>query len=175
MHDPSNYLLEQVEFRQVEQKDLPALEWDGELIHFRGLFSEVFQRSMRGDGLMWVADYRNEKIIGQLFISFSANSFLMNSSKRAYIHGFRIRSEYRGQGIGSAMVQWVEADLKRRHCQIVTLNVAQDNPNAIRLYKRLGYVIVGFEPGEWSYIDHNGIRQQVKEPAWKMEKRLPGL
>jgi len=29
---------------------------------------------------------------------------------------------------------------------------------------------MGYEPGEWSYIDHEGFRRYVVEPAWRMEK-----
>ena len=166
-------MLHQIHFRLIRSADLPALEWDGEYVHFRRLYADVYQRSVRGDGLMWVAEYAQAKIVGQLFISFSNRSpNFFNEWKRAYIFGFRIRSEYRRQGIGSAMMDWVEHDLLDRGLQIVTLNVAQENTDALRLYKRIGYRVVGYEAGEWSYVDHNGIRQQVIEPAWRMEKHL---
>lgn len=166
-------LLQQVRFRLIKQVDLPALEWEGEFIHFRRLYADVFHRSERGDGLMWAAEFAESKIIGQLFISLSTGIInSINGSKRAYIYGFRIRPEYRGQGIGSAMMRWVERDLVERGVKSVTLNVAQNNLDALRLYKRIGYQIVGYEAGEWSYVDHNGERQQVKEPAWRMEKQL---
>jgi ribosomal protein S18 acetylase RimI-like enzyme len=55
---------------------------------------------------------------------------------------------------------------------MVTLNVAKDNPRARALYERLGYRVVDQDPGIWSYIDHNGRRQTMIEPAWRMEKTL---
>ena len=162
-----------VRFRYVQASDLPALEWEGEYIHFRRLYAEVYQRVEKGDGVMWVIEMEDGKIIGQLFISFvSTRPELSNGRSRAYIYGFRVRPEYRNQGFGTALMHRVEQDLVRRGFQTVTLNVAQDNPDALRLYKRLGYRVITNEAGEWSYVDHNGDRQYVKEPAWRMEKNL---
>jgi ribosomal protein S18 acetylase RimI-like enzyme len=168
-----NNLLDRIYIRPIKQSDLPGLEWDGEYIHFRRLYAEVYQRVEQGDGAMWVVELEVSKIIGQLFISYSnGRSVLSNGNNRAYIYGFRIRPEYRNQGIGSTLMQVVEADLIQKGFHKITLNVAQDNPDALRLYKRLGYKVVAYEAGEWSYVDHTGVRIYVKEPAWKMEKEL---
>jgi len=52
------------------------------------------------------------------------------------------------------------------------LNVSRDNLDARRLYERLGYRVVAGDPGRWSYLDEHGIRHDVNEPAWRMEKKL---
>ncbi len=67
---------------------------------------------------------------------------------------------------------YVENELRRRRFLRVTLNVAQDNPDARRLYENLEYVTVGVDPGRWSYLDHYGNQHEVNEPAWRMEKFL---
>jgi ribosomal protein S18 acetylase RimI-like enzyme len=54
----------------------------------------------------------------------------------------------------------------------VTLNVAKDNKDAIKLYLSRGYEVVAPEPGIWQYQDHYGVWHQVIEPAWRMEKKL---
>jgi len=71
------------------------------------------------------------------------------------------------------MIKFLENYLITRHYSRLTLNVARDNPDAIRLYKRVGFQIVAEEPGIWSYIDHLGQWHTVEEPSWRMEKRLP--
>ena len=168
---PGNFQAGAVRIRPLVRADLPALEWEGEYIHFRRLYADVYRRVESGDGLMWVADLPGVGIIGQLFVSLSSNRpELSDGLRRAYIYGFRVRPRYRGFGIGTDMMVVVEADLFKRGYYWVTLNVAQDNPGALRLYERLGYQVIGYEPGEWSYIDHMGIRQEVKEPAWRMQK-----
>ena len=68
----------------------------------------------------------------------------------------------------------MEEDLVSRGFQKVCLNVGRENIDARRLYDRNGYQIVGIEAGKWSYLDENGLRKQVHEPAWRMEKLLDG-
>ena len=66
----------------------------------------------------------------------------------------------------------IEEDLRKRGFHQVTLNVGQDNLEAQRFYDRLGYIIVGSDPGRWTYIDDKGKRRDVVEPAWRMIKDL---
>ena len=90
----------------------------------------------------------------------------------AYIYSFRVRPPYRGTGIGTLLLKTAETDVGKRGYQWITLNVGRDNPDARRLYERLGYIVVADEPGRWSYLDHNGHRRHVHEPSWRMEKEL---
>ena len=171
-------LTELVVIRQAEKADLPALEWEGEYSHFRRLFAEAYQRAERGEAVMWVAELPERGIIGQLFVQMNGKEPEMRSlltredNGRAYIYGFRVRPDYRRSGIGSRLLQVAEADLARRGFRKVALNVARDNLDARRLYERSGYRVIAAEPGTWSYLDPDGHRQHVCEPAWRMEKLL---
>jgi ribosomal protein S18 acetylase RimI-like enzyme len=160
-------------FRPVTELDLPGLEWDGEYRHFRQLYADTFQRTRLGITQMWVAVDSTEKIIGQVFVQLnSANPDMADGKSRAYVFGFRVRDDYRSLGIGSLMMGFVENDLRQRGFTIVCLNVAKDNPRAIFLYQRLGYLINGPDPGTWSYQDDAGNTHYMEEPAWRMEKTL---
>ena len=70
------------------------------------------------------------------------------------------------------MMAHIEGDLLRRGFSYVTLNVAKENPDARRLYERLGYKVTGSKPGVWSYRDDEGNMQHMVEPAWRMMKRI---
>lgn len=165
--------LNTVIFRNVRKEDLPALEWGGEFRHFRRVYADAFERAQLGYCLLWVADLPEKGIIAQVFIQLICNrKELADGVKRAYLYSFRVHPNFRSQGLGSRMVHHVEQDLIRRGFQFLTLNVAKDNLDALRLYLRLGFHIVAEEPGVWSYVDDKGIRQLVEEPAWRMEKRL---
>jgi ribosomal protein S18 acetylase RimI-like enzyme len=165
--------LAKVIIRAVQRADLPALEWDGEYLHFRRLYQDIYQSALAGKALMWVAEYPSVGIIGQLFVQLlSLRDELADGTNRAYIYGFRIKPAYRHEGIGKQMMRVVEGDLYQRGFQWVTLNVAKDNPDARRLYEILGYRVIAVDPGQWSYLDHLGNRQHVLEPAWRMEKVL---
>jgi ribosomal protein S18 acetylase RimI-like enzyme len=112
-------------------------------------------------------------MVGQVFILlYSRNSEVADGMHRAYLFSFRIKPAYRNQGLGSYMLAFVEEQLLRRGYSIVRLNVAQDNPKARALYERRGYEVIGYSPGVWQYQDDEGAWQTMREPAWKMLKRL---
>lgn len=160
--------------RQVEEKDLPGLEWDGEYKHFRRVYADAYKRSQRGLSVLWVAEQQETgKIIGQVFVQLTCDRpELANGVDRAYLYSFRVRSFFRGKGIGSKILEVVEEDLRQRGIRYVTLNVARDNQRAQQLYLRNGYEVVAPEPGQWSYPDEKGQWHFVEEPAWRMQKKL---
>ena len=170
------YLLtENLVIRNAYSEDLPALEWNGELERFRFLYQDVYRSSLRGEAVMWIAEHKLEGVIGQLFVQLlSLRKELADGWKRAYIYGFRVQPGFRGRGVGSQMLQVAETDLARRGFALVSLNVSRENESARKLYERNGYTVVAAEPGNWSYVDHEGKRQQVYEPAWRMEKIIGG-
>jgi len=168
--------LPQVVFRQAGEPDLEALEWRGELIHFRRLFWQVYQNTCEGRACIWVAELPSVGIVGQVFVQFnSRRKDLADGLARAYLYGFRVQAAYRSGGVGSQLLIQVEQDLQSRGYRWVTLNVARKNLAAQRFYRRHGYQIIAPEAGRWSYTDHLGARCEVNEPAWRMQKTLPAL
>lgn len=165
--------VQEVQIREAEFADLPAMEWEGEFKHFRNLYAEAYRRTKRKLSVIWLALLPQKGLIGQVFIQLNSERPEMADGKdRAYLYGFRIRPSYRGQGLGTRMMTHVEDDLRWRGFTRLTLNVAVDNLQAQNLYARLGYEVVAPEPGIWSYIDHLGRRRWVEEPAFRMEKHL---
>ena len=64
---------------------------------------------------------------------------------KAAVRSFFVRPEFRGQGIGSAlMAALIEA--APGHVEQLTLAVMAENRTAIALYERFGFVIYGVEP-----------------------------
>ncbi len=166
----------QASIRTATREDLPALEWNGELKHFRRLFADAYERVERDEAVIWIAEMEGVGVIGQLFLSLrSGRPELSDGRTRGYIYGVRVRSEYRNQGIGTRLMVAAENELAERGFSMATLNVGRDNPKAQRLYERLGYRVVAAESGRWSYEDDQGVRQEVHEPAWRMEKAFKFL
>ena len=165
--------LEKIKIRKLTREDLPALEWEGEFVHFRNVYKGVYHRTVIGTAAAWVAESPDANIVGQVFVQLDSDrSELANGWNRAYLYSFRIKPAYRNIGLGSKMVDVLQDFLVKRHFSRLTLNVARDNPDAIRLYKRLGFEIVAEEAGVWSYADHLGKWHTVTEPSWRMEKSL---
>lgn len=172
---PETPWLDSVQIRTLREADLPGLEWEGEYTHFRRLYQEAYRRQVRGLSILWVADLPGSGILGQVFIQLNCDRpELCNGYDRAYLYSFRVRPAFRGQGLGTRIMETIEADLVERGYRYLTLNVARENHRAQELYLRRGFRIIAPEPGRWSYMDEKGIQHQVVEPAWRMEKRLPG-
>ncbi len=62
-----------------------------------------------------------------------------------YIHIIAVKSEYRGQGIGKILLQYVE-DVYYSNNSKLFLLVADFNPEAKRLYESIGYTAIGVIP-----------------------------
>ena len=163
----------QVRIRPLVEEDLPALEWDGAFTHFRRLYAQHYRNMIKGNTLVWVSETEERELVGQLFLLlYSQQKEVADGFRRAYIFSFRIKPAYRNQGLGSFMLALAENDLMLRGFTQVRLNVARQNRAARQLYERLGYRVIGSDPGVWHYQDPQGEWQSVREPAWKMLKEL---
>jgi len=59
--------------------------------------------------------------------------------RRGWLHHLAVHRDWRNRGIGTALLAEVEQRLKAKGCLKVNLMVRRDNPEALRLYARLGY------------------------------------
>ncbi len=164
---------QEILIRPIRKTDLPALEWEGEYTHFRRLYAEHYRSSLSGTTLIWVAETAAGIVIGQVFVLlYATNADVADGINRAYLFSFRIKPEWRSQGLGSFMLRFVEEQLLQRGYSSLRLNVARTNPLARNLYEKHGYRMVGPDPGTWRYQDHEGHWHAVREPAWRMLKKL---
>ena len=76
---------------------------------------------------------------------------------------------------GTYLIDFIEQDCSQRGFSYLTLNVAKVNLDALRLYERLGYRVIGSRPGRWSFRDDLGQIQHVNEPSWRLIKRITSL
>ena len=159
--------------RPVKRADLPDLEWGGAYLKYRRMYASIYRDSQRRRILMWIIEHKIQGLVGQVFVLLNSNEpDAADGRTYAYVFAFRIKPVWRNLGIGSHLMHFVEDDLRDRGFRCVTLNVAKENMNALRLYQRLGYQITGSKPGVWSYEDHTGKTIHIHEPAWRMEKHL---
>jgi len=156
--------------RPLREEELPALEWDGEYAHFRHLFRQSFEEMQLGQRVMLVATAAGSgALAGQVFIQFiSSDPKYADGASRGYLYALRVKPEYQNRGLGRQLIQAAEEQLRGRAMQVSTIGVAKDNLHAQRLYERMGYQIVGEDPGRWTYVDHHGRLREVNEPSWLM-------
>lgn len=73
----------------------------------------------------------------------------------AHITTLNVASEFRRQGVGKTLLEWVRFNYL--HYKYISLEVAVDNNNAIMLYEKAGYYIVTevddyYDEGENAYV-----------------------
>jgi hypothetical protein len=61
-------IIDQAVIRQVTYNDLPALEWSGKYTHFRRLYKDIYESSLRGEAILWILELPEAGVIGQLFV-----------------------------------------------------------------------------------------------------------
>lgn len=161
-----------VVLRLAKAADLDKLEWYGQFTHFRALFHRTFREQQQGRRLMLVADC-NDFPIGQLFVQLSTGDYSSHrGQKRAYFYSLRVMEMFRGNGIGTSLLDRAETIVANAGYRWTTIAAAKDNPAARKLYERHGYHVFNEDPGNWSFRDHDGKTQYVHEPCWILEKRL---
>jgi len=77
-------------------------------------------------------------------------SLTLRGSRRAQIEGVRVASKYRGQGVGTQLVEWAIERAKTKNCRLVQLTMDRRREQAGEFYKRLGFVAT-----------HEGFKQEI--------------
>ena len=77
-------------------------------------------------------------IVGMLQLTFIP--YLTHiGSWRCLIEGVRIHADYRGQGLGTTLLEWAIEAARQRPCQIVQLTSDKQRADALRFYESLGF------------------------------------
>lgn len=68
-------------------------------------------------------------------------------STRALIEGVRVRTDERGSGLGTRIIEWAIDESRRQDCRLVELTSDASRTDAHRFYERLGFTAshVGFK------------------------------
>ena len=78
----------------------------------------------------------------------------------------------RRRGIGTELIATAERASMMRGLSAALIEVEKDNPDALRLYQRLGYLVIGEQDDVWPEPDANGELHDVTHPCWRMRKEL---
>ena len=84
------------------------------------------------DGLFWVAEL-DDRIVGALIAGWDG--------QRGWLYHLATDPDARRRGVGRALVEMAEAELGRRGCPKVNLQILERNRDVVAFYERLGYVV----------------------------------
>jgi RimJ/RimL family protein N-acetyltransferase len=145
-----------IEIRTAGEPDVHAL-----LEYVRALRAERLPTIFRHDGvptfeeeLAFVREYAGEN--AALFVAVDGERIVGNLAVAAHGHpeiahgaalGISVLAPWRGQGIGSRLLDTAIAWASERRLRRLELEVRSNNPRARRLYERKGFVLEGVRRG----------------------------
>jgi ribosomal protein S18 acetylase RimI-like enzyme len=127
--------------RPCVEADLPALDDFSRFVAHHVPVRELYEQHRSGRALILVAEV-NGAPGGQLWIDLERR----RGELAGEIWAVYVLPGLRGQGIGARMVRAAEQALEARGYRWALLGVEVDNPNARRLYERLGYTLAATTP-----------------------------
>jgi ribosomal protein S18 acetylase RimI-like enzyme len=149
--------------RHAQQNDLRKLEWFGLLTPFRDHIERAYTRAERGEMHFLVADLNNFPV-GQVWVELQDGVGLMMA--------LRVLEPLRHMGIGTRLIHAAEHALTEHGLHTAEIHVTLNNPNAKRLYERLGYNVLQTKVNSWEYTPPNGNPQKIEEHVWVLQKTL---
>ena len=92
------------------------------------------------------------------------------------INHVQVREEFRGQGVGTSLIGAAENLAVRQGRTQVAIAVNDENPEAARLYARLGYAPTGvLDVSEYDWTDDDGVVHHAIERDQLLVKELTTL
>lgn len=82
---------------------------------------------------------KNDSIVGMMQLTFIPY-LTYQGAWRCLIEGVRINSNFRGDGYGTAMIEYAIQQAKEHHCLLVQLTSDKQRPEAIKFYEKLGFL-----------------------------------
>lgn len=162
-----------VEIRRGSEADLAALV---AVLGGRHFFTDRLARQRDGAGVLLLARL-DGRPVGDVFLECGPAE---EPEVRRHLPGvprlihLEVLGPFQRRGIGTALVRAGEDTARRLGYQRIALGVGLDNPNARRLYERLGYADWGHGTvvGTWVERDHDGPPVTLSEVCDLLVKRL---
>jgi GNAT superfamily N-acetyltransferase len=139
-----------VVLRQAEAADLPAIvdllaadqlgairdgvRTDADLQAYRRAFGDID----RDPAHVLVVAEATGQIVGTMQLSYIPG-LARRGGLRAQIEAVRVHQDYRGCGLGHAMLTWAISQARQRGCALVQLTTDKSRTDAHRFYERLGF------------------------------------
>lgn len=166
-----------ITIRQAQSEDMPALQsvryHDRPAIHRDRIQSAAPQRSQ-----YFVALYEQQIVgFGLLLLERPQEWTDVMESFPVLIDLF-VMENYRRRGVGKTLISQMEAVAQTQGKSAIFLCVApNENPQALALYRRLGYLPLQEEPyqNRWQFTDSDGHLHEGEEWLIDMQKTLVAL
>ncbi|QZA88721.1 ribosomal protein S18-alanine N-acetyltransferase [Salinarchaeum sp. IM2453] len=137
MTDSEETLEEGITIRDVTRADLPQIERIEQQAFPNPWPRTSFERYLDADSFL-VAESEDGTVCGYVL----ADATIANNINIGHIKNIAVAVQYRGNGIGTRLLQHAIATLAITGVTIVMLEVRKTNHNARKLYERVGFSAV---------------------------------
>ena len=131
-----------VSFRDLEPSDLSELDWSGGAEHLNSI-AEVLALMVADQAEYLVAELPNGRLVA------AGGADLRPVPGAGVLWQLVVHPLLQGLGLGTSLVAALEQRLDARGLAEARLSVEHDNPDAARLYRRLGYRELGSAVESW--------------------------
>lgn len=102
-----------------------------------------YQNIAVGNAVFWALEHEGG-LIGELYAFFDlADRDFADGKSTAYLCAFRVKEGFRGQGLGSRLMETALGELKARGFRRASIGVSESEPQNLRLYRRFGFTEKG--------------------------------
>ena len=127
-------------------KPASADQYDGLFRLMQADAGDYLQQSLTLTHMTWEEFARLFRTVGSVFGIYQEDClagfyWMEERGKILHLHCLVLKAEFRGKGIGTAVLQMLAGDFQGR-MDAIELGVHQSNEGAIRLYRRHGFEVV---------------------------------
>ncbi len=108
-----------------------------------------FAEELEGPGRLWLVAEAHGAVVGY------TGGWVVDDE--AHLMNLAVRTDHRGEGIGSGLLESVRSGLAERGATRLTLEVRPSNREAIALYESFGMSVVGSRPGYYAVSGEDGL------------------
>lgn len=161
-----------MKIRRAAEHELLEL-WGYESIHTASSNAKFFCSNIkRGNTEFWALD-KDGELIGELYVFYDLeDQDFADGNRTAYLCAFRVRADFRGQGLGTQLIYHVMEHIKNLGYQRISIGVDITDTANIRFYERLGFTKKVKECAEDPCDRDENMRPRPCPCFWLLYKEL---
>ena len=124
-------------------------------------FTEKFRQEIENGNRVVYIYKINDEFIGEIAYVFDMNDADYTiPNQRIYISRLIVKKEYRNQGIGGILIDYILDEIKKMGYKEATIGVDKDNVTALHLYKKKGFTNILFD-GKDEYGEFYKLMKEI--------------
>jgi ribosomal protein S18 acetylase RimI-like enzyme len=163
-----------LELRPATAADVDALEWYGSQTWRRATLQRIYAHQQQGQAVFLVAVTKLPGTAGYPVAQLAIDVRVERDRNVAVLWSLAVIAHLQHLGIATRLMLEAETIARNRQLTAAELAVNKTNAGAIRLYRRLGYSVIGQRvEGYWRPAGEAGLPDVwEEEDCWVMLKRL---